>query len=50
MSRMKNLFRKVSQSNLSVAAGWTCFLLGVALSPDLLLVKVLLLSVSRVLP
>ena len=50
MSRIKNLFAKIPQAKLGVVVGWLAFLLGVALSPDLLAVKMLLLSVARVLP
>lgn len=50
MSRIKNLFAKIPQSALC-ASGWVAFLLGLSvLSPDLLVTKILLLSVARVLP
>jgi hypothetical protein len=50
MSRIKNLFKKISQSKLIVISGWVAFLSGQMLSPDLLIAKISLLSVARVLP
>jgi hypothetical protein len=50
MSRVKNLFRQISQSKLMVVTGWLAFLSGQLLSPDLLFAKISLLSVARVLP
>jgi hypothetical protein len=50
MSRITNLFRKVSQSKWMVVAGWLAFLSGQMLSLDLSLAKISLLSVARVLP
>jgi hypothetical protein len=52
MSRIKNFFKKItSRSKPKAIVGWGSFLLGLlVVSPDLLLLKVLLLSVARVLP